>query len=73
MLIDECILSKGEDITKEKLEIIKNNTCDYITFSYYMILTASTDSNAEITEGNTLRGLKIYIYSQVIGGGKLIH
>lgn len=46
------------EITQEELDIIKNNTCDYVTFSYYMSLTASNDTNAEITEGNTITGVK---------------
>lgn len=46
------------DITAKELDIIKDNTCDFVTFSYYMSLTASNDVNAEITEGNTITGVK---------------
>ena len=40
------------------LELIKNNTCDYMSFSYYMSMTESADPNAERTPGNTVLGVK---------------
>lgn len=46
------------NMTEEELSIIKDNTCDFITFSYYMSLTASNDSNAEMTGANTITGVK---------------
>ncbi len=46
------------DITQDELDIIKEHTCDYVTFSYYMSLTASNDTNAEMTEANTITGVK---------------
>ncbi|ATZ18734.1 6-phospho-beta-glucosidase [Williamsoniiplasma somnilux] len=41
------------EITNEEKEILKNNTMDYLTFSYYMTSTVSIKSQ-EKTEGNLL-------------------
>lgn len=40
------------------LEIIKDNTVDFITFSYYMSMAESADPDAERTPGNTVLGVK---------------
>lgn len=46
------------DFEKDDLTILKNNTVDYISFSYYMSMTESTDPNADRTPGNTVIGVK---------------
>ena len=40
------------------LVLIKENTVDFISFSYYMTMTESVDPNAERTPGNTVLGVK---------------
>ena len=40
------------------LDIMKENTVDFVTFSYYMSMTESADPNAERTPGNTILGVK---------------
>lgn len=40
------------------LEVMKNHTVDFVSFSYYMSLTESHDENAERTPGNTILGVK---------------
>lgn len=40
------------------LEIIKEGTVDFVSFSYYMSMTESVDPNAERTPGNTVLGVK---------------
>ncbi|MGM9959865.1 MAG: glycoside hydrolase family 1 protein [Allobaculum sp.] len=40
------------------LELIKKGTVDFISFSYYMSTTETTDPNAERTPGNTIIGVK---------------
>ncbi|HEM3176949.1 TPA: family 1 glycosylhydrolase [Streptococcus suis] len=40
------------------LEVMKENTVDFVTFSYYMSMTESADPNAERTPGNTVLGVK---------------
>lgn len=51
---------KGINITMEEgdLEILKENTVDYLSFSYYMSLTESVEDGLEKTAGNTVRGVK---------------
>nr|WP_318539802.1 family 1 glycosylhydrolase [Terribacillus saccharophilus] len=51
---------KGIHITMEEgdLEILKENTVDYLSFSYYMSLTESVEDGLEKTAGNTVRGVK---------------
>ena len=39
-------------------EILKNNTVDFIAFSYYMSMVASTDDNYEKSSGNLVSGNK---------------
>ena len=40
------------------MEIIKEGTVDFVSFSYYMSMTESVDPNAERTPGNTVLGVK---------------
>ncbi|MGM0112151.1 glycoside hydrolase family 1 protein [Enterococcus sp. DIV0187] len=47
------------DITSEELAILKDNTIDYIGFSYYMSTTKNVvDSSLEIVAGNILGGVR---------------
>lgn len=46
------------DWKDEDLRLIRENTCDYLSFSYYMSTTESVDANAERTPGNTILGVK---------------
>lgn len=47
------------DVTDEELKILKENTVDFISFSYYMSLLAAADENGlEMTAGNTVVGGK---------------
>lgn len=39
-------------------EILKQGCVDFVSFSYYMTLTESTDPNAERTPGNTVLGVR---------------
>ncbi|CAD5902993.1 glycoside hydrolase family 1 protein [Carnobacterium maltaromaticum] len=39
-------------------QILKENTVDFISFSYYMSMAESADTNAERTPGNTVLGVK---------------
>lgn len=52
--------NKGIQIEFEEndLSILKENTVDYLSFSYYMSMTESGDPNAERTPGNTVLGVK---------------
>lgn len=38
--------------------ILKEGTADFVAFSYYMSMTASTDETLTMTAGNTTRGVK---------------
>ncbi len=40
------------------LQILKEGTVDFVSFSYYMSITESVDPNAERTPGNTVLGVK---------------
>ncbi len=40
------------------LELIRENTVDFVSFSYYNSTTESVDPNAERTPGNTILGVK---------------
>lgn len=42
----------------EDLDIMKKNTVDFVSFSYYMSLTETVRSDAETTAGNTVLGVK---------------
>lgn len=46
------------EMEPEDLTILKENTVDFVSFSYYMSMTESTDPNAERTPGNTVIGVK---------------
>lgn len=47
------------DVTDEERQILKENTVDFISFSYYMsMLTAADESGLEMTAGNTVVGGK---------------
>ncbi len=46
------------NIEEGDLEVIRENTVDYVSFSYYMSMTESVDPNAERTAGNTVLGVK---------------
>ena len=46
------------DMEPGDLEIIRDNTVDFVSFSYYMSMTESIDPNAERTPGNTVLGVK---------------
>lgn len=39
-------------------DILKNNTVDFVSFSYYMSMAESSDPKAERTPGNTVLGVK---------------
>jgi len=51
---------KGIHIRMEEgdLELIKEYTVDYLSFSYYMSLTESAEEGLEKTDGNTVQGVK---------------
>lgn len=51
---------RGINISMEPgdLEILKEGTVDFVSFSYYMSMTESVDPNAERTPGNTVLGVK---------------
>ncbi len=51
---------KGIEIAMEPgdLDIIREGTVDFLSFSYYMSMTESVDPNAERTPGNTVLGVK---------------
>lgn len=40
------------NITKEDVKVLKNNTCDFITFSYYSTGTISNEANQKLAGGN---------------------
>ncbi|ELZ5938811.1 family 1 glycosylhydrolase [Providencia stuartii] len=42
----------------DDLEIIRQHTVDFVSFSYYMSVTESVQDNAERTPGNTVFGVK---------------
>lgn len=46
------------EMDTDDLEIIANNTCDFLSFSYYMSMTESVDDNAQRVPGNTVLGVK---------------
>lgn len=59
-LIEQRLADKGIHIKMESgdRDILKENTVDFISFSYYMSMTESGDPNAERTPGNTVLGVK---------------
>ena len=46
------------DITEEDKKILKENTCDFISFSYYSSMTVSVDPNVPMTQGNLAMGME---------------
>ncbi|GMA08220.1 beta-glucosidase [Tetragenococcus halophilus subsp. flandriensis] len=46
------------DMASDDRRILKENTVDFITFSYYMSMAESGDPKAERTPGNTVLGVK---------------
>ena len=46
------------DIAENDLEVIKNHTVDYLSFSYYMSATNSIEPQDATTEGNFFGGVK---------------
>ena len=59
-MILKDIQNKGISLKFEKddLAILKANTVDFLSFSYYMSMTESGDPEAERTPGNTVLGVK---------------
>lgn len=59
-LIEKELLNEGITIemAEQDREILKENTVDFVSFSYYMSMTESADPNAERTPGNTVLGVK---------------
>lgn len=45
-------------IEEGDLDLLKKGIVDFVSFSYYMSMTESTDLNAERTPGNTVLGVK---------------
>lgn len=59
-MILKDITNRGITIKFEEhdAQILKENTVDFISFSYYMSMAESADINAERTPGNTVLGVK---------------
>lgn len=59
-MILKDIKNRGIKINFEEkdTQILKENTVDFISFSYYMSMAESADTNAERTPGNTVLGVK---------------
>ncbi|WP_430601859.1 6-phospho-beta-glucosidase [Enterococcus sp. DIV0724b] len=59
-MIEKSLKNKGINIkiTPEERQILKENTVDFLSFSYYMSMAESGDPNAERTPGNTVLGVK---------------
>lgn len=56
----------------DDLSILKENTVDFISFSYYMSLTESADEGLEKRMEIPSVGSKILTFHLLIGDGKLI-
>jgi 6-phospho-beta-glucosidase len=54
----------------DDLETLRRYTVDFLSFSYYMSITESVQSDAERTAGNTIMGVKTLIYRLLNGDGK---
>lgn len=60
--------------TEEEKKILKENTVDYVSFSYYASRCASgTEKEVKVTDGNAFASIKNLIWKQVNGVGKSIH
>ena len=46
------------DMEDDDLELIREHTVDFASFSYYNLSTESVDPNVERTPGNTIMGVK---------------
>lgn len=59
-MIETALENKGITIkiTPEERQILKENTVDFLSFSYYMSMAESGDPKAERTPGNTVLGVK---------------
>lgn len=59
-MIEVALKNKGIDIkiTPEERQILRENTVDFLSFSYYMSMAESGDPKAERTPGNTVLGVK---------------
>ncbi|MEI5988962.1 bglH3 [Enterococcus termitis] len=59
-MIETALKNKGITIkiTPEERQILKENTVDFLSFSYYMSMAESGDPKAERTPGNTVLGVK---------------
>lgn len=59
--------------TKEDLDLISENTADFIAFSYYSsVCTAFDTKGLKVTKANRMEGFITNIYLPAIGDGKLI-
>lgn len=59
-MIEAALKNRGITIkiTSEERQILKENTVDFLSFSYYMSMSESGDPEAERTPGNTVLGVK---------------
>jgi len=59
-MIEKDLENRGIHIKMKEgdRKILKENTVDFVTFSYYMSMAESSDPNAERTPGNTVLGVK---------------
>ena len=61
-------------MTTEDLDLLKNHTVDFVSFSYYASRVASGDPEVkELTAGNVFASLKNPYLDPQNGGGRLIH
>ncbi|HLQ97135.1 MAG TPA: family 1 glycosylhydrolase [Candidatus Dormibacteraeota bacterium] len=60
VMIDRMLEKKNIHIEMERndKEILRENTVDFVSFSYYMSLTESVQEELEKTAGNTIMGVK---------------
>jgi len=56
LLLQRMLKEWHLDITTRDLEILKENSCDYLAFSYYTSITKGTKKEVEQVEGNTFFG-----------------
>jgi 6-phospho-beta-glucosidase len=60
VLIENLFKRRGVTLVMEAgdREILKENTVDFVSFSYYMSLTESAANDVELTAANTVMGVK---------------
>lgn len=46
------------DITPEDRKLLQENTCDFLSFSYYSSMTVTQDKNAKSVQGNLAMGME---------------